>query len=116
MRRMIVIIFLMWLCSTILGLLLLYYRSGLLFNMEVVRIIILESFVCLNFFYLFFRLMKIDIAAAMVFATLFSFASYAYMQLFKDIDVLTQILHIEIVLTVITIILHFVLKKRSSQD
>ena len=78
--------------------------------------IILESFVCLNVTYLFFRLMKIDIAVAMVFVSLFSFASYAYLQLFKDMDVLTQILLVEIVLAVITIILHFVLKKKASKD
>lgn len=78
--------------------------------------IILSSFLCLNVLYLFFMLMKIDIAFALCFAILYSLASYAYTHLFKDMDVLTQILYIEIVLAVITVVLHFVLKKRSSKD
>ncbi|MDQ3818752.1 MAG: hypothetical protein M3362_13880 [Acidobacteriota bacterium] len=96
--------------------LLLGYYLGSPITMEMVRIIILESFVCLNVTYLFFRLMEIDIAVAAGFAALFSLADYAYMQIFKDMDVLTQILLVEIVLAVTTIILHFVLRKRASKS
>ena len=117
MRRKIVIVFLIWLCVGVSpGFIIFHYYFGFPLDMEIFRMIVLESFVCLNFLYIFFRLMKIDLAIAIVFASLFGFASNAYMQHFKDMDVLTQILYIEIVLAVITIILHFVLKKRSSKD
>ncbi|PYS50594.1 MAG: hypothetical protein DMF68_06680 [Acidobacteria bacterium] len=117
MRRKIVIVFLIWLCVCVIpGLLFFHYYFGFSLDMELFRMIVLASFLCLNFLYLVFRLMKIDIAFAMIIATLFSFAGTIYMQLYKDTDMLTQFLQMEFVLVVITIILHFVLKKRSSQD
>lgn len=117
MRKMIAIGFLIWLCAAVIpGLLFFHYYFGLSLNMEIFRMIILESFVCLNFFYLFFKLIKIHIAYGLILLILYWCADFIYGRFFKDMDLLTQPFQMEIALAVITIILHFVLKKRSSQD
>ena len=116
MRRMIAIMFLIWLCVITLDFLFLHYYSGLPLSMEIVRMIILESFVCLNFTYLFLKLIKIDILYGVILVMLYFCADFIYREFFKDMDLLTQPLQLEIVLAVITIILHFVLKKRASKD
>src|SRR5437588_9337270 len=113
MRRMIAIMFLIWVCVISLDFLFLHYYSGLPLSMEIVRMIILESFVCLNFLYLFFRLIKIDIAYGLILVMLYLFADFIYREFYKDMDLLTQPLQMEIALAVLTIILHFVLKSSS---
>lgn len=117
MRRTLIIVFLIWLCVGVIPFFLfLHYYSGLPLSMEIVRMIILESFVCLNLTYLFFKLIKIDILYGLILLMLYWCADFIYRGFFKDMDLLTQSLQMEIALAIITIILHFVLKKRSSQD
>ena len=112
MRREIIKKFILWFCLIMIpGVLFFHYYLKLPLDMELFRLIILASFACLNFIYLFLKLDKTYPIASIIFGVVFWFAGFIYLQVCKDIDVLTQFIHIIIALVSITIIVHFIQRK-----
>lgn len=121
MRRVLLTMFAIWFCGFMIPIVLfLHYYLGFPFNGELIQLVVLASFTCLNFFYLLLRLYKIDLLAAVIFGVVFWGAGFFYIRFFDDIDPRLQSIHILAALIAITIVVHFVAKKwpvrRSSEE
>src|SRR5256885_7012352 len=115
MSRQIIKWFLIWFFGFVIPILLFihYYFGYSLFDKEFWQLVFLESLVFLNFIYLCLLLKKIDLVYAISFATVFWFAGFLYMQIYKNIDSRIQSIQILAVLIVMTIVVRFILKKSS---
>lgn len=116
MRREIIKKFMIWFCLIMVpSVLFFHYYVELPFDMELFRFIVLASFACLNFVYLVLKLNKVHPVSGVIFGFVFWFAGTIYLQVRKDVDVLTAYMHIILALVAITIIVHFIQWKASKR-
>ncbi|MDT4969265.1 MAG: hypothetical protein QOJ64_4002 [Acidobacteriota bacterium] len=119
MRREVLISFVLWFVFAVLGPILIgHFYFGLPLDAEIIQNAVLGTLAGSLFFYLFYRLYRIRVAAAVIFVIVGSMAIplayHVYSRYFPYIDTRQQLLHVLAALAVTTAIVHFVRRNSPS--
>jgi len=112
LRRLISKIFLIWFFGLALPIVaVLTFWFGMPLSKEFIELILLASLTCLTFMYLIVRLYAVYPVAAMISGIIIWTIGFLYIQFYRNIDPRVQSIHILIVLLVISIAVHFTVKR-----
>lgn len=119
MRRELFITFVLWFTFSVLGpILFVHFYFGVPLDDELIQLAILGTLAGSNFFYLFYKLYKISVTAAVILIVVgiiaLPIAHFVYSRYFPNVDTRQQLLQMLAVLAVTTAIVHFVRRNSPS--